>query len=204
MLGLFRKSLPHCDTLFEKFLSPWYPKTNRPKMARPDMSQIAAFKGHPLDLNKIQYLDEHALAQNKKFINETIIQAALEDFQNVIPFDQLDLEVLDAVDKYFDKEKILDLIKVSDPKDFSNPYLVVVCEFGAMLGYLFKQIDGFDWLYSNPYFHSIIVHKETGFGLTVFDWAVKKFSSYGVDDGLAAKFQTAIEIITNYHADSNS
>ena len=30
-----------------------------------------------------------------------------------------------------------------------------------------KQMDGFDWLYSHPYFHSIIVHKDTGFGINL-------------------------------------
>jgi len=61
-----------------------------------------------------------------------------------------------------------------------------------MLGQLFRQIEGFDWLYSHPYFHSIIVHKDTGFGISVFDWAIKKFSEYGVDDGFVDKFHAAI------------
>ncbi|MBK8787545.1 MAG: hypothetical protein IPN43_13875 [Chitinophagaceae bacterium] len=39
---------------------------------------------------------------------------------------------------------------------------------------------------------SIIVHKDTGFGITVFDWAIKKFSEYGVDDGFVEKFNAAI------------
>jgi hypothetical protein len=43
-----------------------------------------------------------------------------------------------------------------------------------MLGHLFKQADGFDWLSSHPYFHLIIAHKNTGLGITVFDWTVKK------------------------------
>ena len=79
------------------------------------------------------------------------------------------------------------------PKDFSNPYVVTVCEFGVLIGHLFNRIDSFDWLYSYPYFHSIIVHKDTGFGITVFDWAIKKFSEYGVDDGYVAKFHAALE-----------
>ena len=62
-----------------------------------------------------------------------------------------------------------------------------------MLGHLFNQMEGFDWLYSHPYFHSIIVHKDTGFGITVFDWAIKKFSEYGVEDGNVAKFHAAID-----------
>ena len=41
----------------------------------------------------------------------------------------------------------------------------------------------------------IIVHKNTGFGITVFDWAVKKFSGYGVDDRYVAKFHAALECV---------
>ena len=66
-----------------------------------------------------------------------------------------------------------------------------------MLGFLFNENEEFGWLYSYPYFHSIVVHKKTGFGITVFDWAVKKFSAYGIDDGFAAKYFAAIESIRN-------
>lgn len=34
-------------------------------------------------------------------------------------------------------------------------------------------------------------------GITVFDWAVKKFSEYGVDDGYVAKFHAAIEEVNS-------
>ncbi len=193
MLGLFKKKLPECDTLFEKFFSPWYQEDERPKMTRPDMYQIAAYEGEPLDFEEMQYLDKEDLEERKDFINKTMVHAALEDFQSIIKSDKLDLNVLDAVDKYYDKAKIASLIKESDPTDFSNPYVVTVCEFGVMLGHLFNQIDGYDWLYSHPYFHSIIVHKDTGFGITVFDWAIKKFSEYGVDDGYVAKFHAALD-----------
>jgi len=97
----------------------------------------------------------------------------------------------DAVDQFYTRQRIAELIKRSDPKDFSNDYLVSVGQFGVLLGKLFEGMTGFGWLYSQPYFNSIIVHTPTGLGITVFDWAVKKFSEYGVDDGLAAKFQAA-------------
>ena len=157
------------------------------------MYQIAAYEGKPLNFDELQYLDTEDLEERKHFINETMVNAALEDFQNIIKSDKLDFTVLAAVDKYYDRAKIAALIKESDPNEFSNPYVVTVCEFGVMLGHLFNQIDGFDWLYSDPYFHSIIVHKDTGFGITVFDWAIKKFSEYGVDDGYVAKFHAALE-----------
>lgn len=118
-------------------------------------------------------------------------EAALGDYQHIISSNELTLDVLEAVDKYYDREKISNLIKRSDPTDFSNDYLIAVCEFGSMLGKLFEEKAGFGWLYPSPYFNSMIVHEETGFGITVFDWAVKKFSEYGWDDGFVRKFYTA-------------
>jgi hypothetical protein len=197
MLGLFNKKLPHCDSLFKKYLSPWYPEDVQPEMTRPDMYIISGFEGQPLNLEEIQYLPNKILQQTKQQIDR-LTQAALEDYQAISESNKLNLNVLDAVDKYYDRKKIAEIIKESDPEDFSNLYLVTICEFGVTLGYLFSQIEGFGWLYSYPYFHSIIVHKETGFGITVFDWAVKKFSEYGVEDGFSAKFHAAVAGIEKY------
>lgn len=194
MFGLFKKKLPHCDALFAEYLSPWYPAKERPKMTRPDMFVISAYEGRPLDLNALQYLREDLLIKTKAQIQK-MATAALGDYQNIVASDRLDLQVLDAVDKFYDKQKIEKIIKNSDPNDFGNDYLISVCEFGAMLGKLFEEIEGYGWLYSDPYFHSIIVHKNTGFGITVFDWAVKKFSEYGFDDGFVAKFHAAVSAV---------
>lgn len=169
MFGLFKKKLPDCDTLFVKYLSPWYDEEERPKMTRPDMYLIAAYEGQRLDLEKIQYLDPEYLEQVKTIINETITKAALADFSNIHNTDNFDFDLLNSVDKHYDRAKIAELIKESDPKDFSNPYLVTVCEFGVLLGQLFNQLEGYGWLYSHPYYHSIIVHKDTGFGIPIFD-----------------------------------
>ena len=202
MFGIFKKKLPHCDDLFKRYLSPWYPEDERPSMTRPDMYVIAGFEGKTLDLEEIQYLPQELLEQTKKQI-EVITDAALQDYQFIFQSDQLTLEVLDAVDKYYDRKHISEIIQESDPKDYANLFLVSVCEFGATLGHLFNDIEGFGWLYSYPYFHSIIVHKETGFGITVFDWGVKKFSESGVDDGFVAKLHAAIEGVEDYKRKNN-
>lgn len=191
MFRLFRKKLPHCDDLFAKYLSPWYPDENHGNMTRPDMYVISGYNGHPIDFDTVQYLSAGQLLKEKNQIAK-MADAALGDYQHILSANELTLDVLDAVDKFYDREKIGKLIKSSDPKDFSNDYLISVCEFGAMLGKLFNDEEEFGWLYSTPYFNSIIVHKNTGFGIPVFDWAVKKFSEYGVDDGFVAKFHAAI------------
>ena len=40
-----------------------------------------------------------------------------------------------------------------------------------------------------------MVNPDTGNAITIFDWAVKKFSSYGIDDGFKKKFLKALEIV---------
>jgi hypothetical protein len=200
MFGLKSKKLPDCDELFMKYLSPWYFDDEKPTGTRPDMYVIAGYEGQPLDMDSLQYLNDEYLNQAKRQIEE-ITDAALQDYKEIINSDKLDFNLLDAVDKHYDRKKIKDIIENSDPADYSNQYLVTVCEFGATIGHLFKESDGYDWLYSHPYFHSIIVHKDTGLAITVFDWAVKKFSEYGVDDGFVAKIHAAREAVDKHRAE---
>jgi hypothetical protein len=190
MFRLFRKKLPHCDELFARYLGPWYPDAYVRNTTRPDMYVISGYKGRPLDLESLQYLPDDRLQIEKDQIGR-MAAAALEDYQSILPSTSFTIELLDAVDRFYDRQRIAELIQRSDPKDFSNDYLVSVGQFGPLLGQLFEGMDGFGWFYSQPYFNSIIVHTPTGFGITVFDWAVKKFSEYGVDDGFAAKLQAA-------------
>ena len=191
MFGLFNNKLPDCNDLFVKYLSPWYPDDEKPVMIRPDVYELDGAEGKPFDMNDIQYLTDEWQITTKEQI-QVITEAALGDFQDIIKSDKLDLRLLDAVDKFYDRKRIAEMIKNSDPTDFSNEYLVTVCELGATIGQLFVEKEGFGWLYSYPYFHSIIVHADTGLGITVFDWAVKKFSEYGVEDGCVDKFNGAL------------
>ena len=186
--------LPHCDKLFKKYLSPWYPDNERPKMTRPDMYVISGYKDKKLDINSIQYLTVEGLEETKK-IFDSMRDSYKQDFQNFMKFENLNLDVIDSVDKAFGKEEVKELIRISNPKSFDNQYLVTICEFGLALGDLFVETGKFEWLYSYPYFHSIVVNPETGNAITVFDWAVKKFSSYGIEDGFKAKFEKSMEII---------
>ena len=190
MLRFFRKKLPHCDELFARYLAPGYPEAYTRNMTRPDMYVISGYEGRPLDLASLQYLPNDRLQTEKDQIGR-MASAALEDYQSIFPSAAFTPDLLDAVDRFYDRQRIGQLIKRSEPKDFSNDYLVSVGQFGVLLGQLFAEMDGFGWLYSQPYFNSIIMHTPTGFGITVFDWAVKKFSEYGVDDGFAAKLQAA-------------
>jgi hypothetical protein len=197
MLGLFN-SLDRSDALFKKFLSRWYPESDRPKTTRPTMFLLPGYDGEPLDLDTKQSLDEKTLLEIKVQLQD-ITDQATTDYQNIIKSSRLDLTVVDAVDKYYDRKKVSRLLKESDAKDINNVYLKNVCQFGAMLGFLLSQNEEFGWVYAQPYFHSIVVHKKAGYAVPVFDWAVTKFSSDGIDEGLAAKYIATVKTIQNQY-----
>lgn len=89
-------------------------------MTRPDMYKIAAYKGQPLNLDDLQYLNGKHLEYQRKHLHETMVNAPLEDFSHITNSGQLDLNTLDLIDKYYNRSKIADLIKESTPSDFSN------------------------------------------------------------------------------------
>lgn len=193
MLGLFKKKLPDCNELFMKYFSPWFPENHKPRVIRPDTYSLATHLRLPLDLEKTDKSGK-LLSKAKNDI-QIMTSAAKRDYQTLVNSEELNLKTLDAVDKFYSSEKIAYIIKQSDPSDYSNMYLISVCEFGCTLGYLFTQKKGYKWLYSFPYFDSLVLHKKTRLGISVFDWAVKKFSDYGVNDGYAAKFHAALDFV---------
>jgi hypothetical protein len=100
----------------------------------PAMEQVLKLKAYSSSTIRLEY--------NKKQL-QSMADAALQDYQHIIKSDKLDLNVLDAVDKYYDRKKIAEIISKSDPTDFSNDYVIEVCEFGATLGLLCNQLDGY-------------------------------------------------------------
>lgn len=158
------------------------------------MYTIAAYEGKVLNIDKIQYLSPGGLEKIKETFS-IMRKSYVGDFSEFVSFKEFNLDIIDVIDKSFGKKEIKELIEKSNPTEFSNPYLVTVCEFGLALGDLFVNTGKFQWLYSYPYFHSIVVNPETGSAITVFDWAVKKFSSYGMNDGYKWKFLKVMELI---------
>ena len=51
------------------------------------------------------------------------------------------------------------------------------------------------WIPSRPYWETSIFDAETGNIIPVFHWAIKKFSTYGIDDGFAAKLQVCVQML---------
>ncbi len=203
MMNIFKRKLPDSEELFLKYIQPWYPENDKPKSTRPDIFPISGFNNESIDFEKLQYLEGELLTDTKQQI-EKLVLAARHDFSDIYESERLDLDYLDKIDRHFNRKKINKIIEVSNPEDFSNEYFVTVCEFGSILGKLLTTVKDFDWLYSYPYFNSIIVHSETGLAIPVFDWAIKKFSEYGVEDGYVKKVNAALQKIKEIYLKNNN
>lgn len=126
---------------------------------------------------------------------ERMKQAAMGDWPKYLTIEMpISLQWVEAFDEYYDQARVRELVARSDPEDFSNQYLVTVCEFGTVLGtVMLSSLPRLQWLPSWPYWETSVFDSQTGNVIPVFHWAIKKFSTYGIDDGFAAKIQHCLQ-----------
>lgn len=191
-------ALPHCDDLFLKFFDPWYDDDDRQRRGfiatLPDLLQDTSFVG----LSQAEASCIPAEAQQEVLRRIAImVDAARHDWPTYLSVQgEFDLQWIEAFDRYYDRERILEVIDRSDPSDFSNDYLVLCCEFGAGLSHVLCQMQPrLVWRLDWPYWDSSLLDPKTGSALPVFHWAIKKLSEYGVDDGFAAKVKVSLQFL---------
>lgn len=89
-----------------------------------------------------------------------------------------------------------DPIARSHPEDFGGDYVVLCCEFGAVLGHVMRaRQPRLFWYLDWPYWESMLLDPQTGTVIPVFHWAIKKMSDYGVDDGFVPKIERCLRIL---------
>ena len=193
-----KMELPHCDDLFLKFFDPWLDDELRKRRVleatRPDMQTIAEWEGlSPEELARIPAAGE---AEVRKQI-QSIVDAATEDWAEFLSLSSpVTLDWVDAFDRYYTRDEIAKVIDRSDPSDYTNEYLILCCELGAVLGQCLIDLNQrLFWLPDYPYWETPVFDPKSGSLINVFSWAVKKMSEYGVDDGLKAKALKCLEII---------
>jgi hypothetical protein len=119
----------------------------------------------------------------------TMIGAARGDWAGYLDVaDVISLEAIHAFDRHWTRKRIAEVIRSSDPVDFSNEYVVLCCELGAVLGEVMRMVrPEMVWLYDWPYWESGLWDEASGSRVNAFHWAMKKMSAYGAEDGLRPK-----------------
>jgi len=190
--------LPHCDDLYLKFLDPWCSQSDRVRRrwpaTRPDVLEVDNLSHETKDtLAVLQAKDQSDVARQI----DKMLDACREDWPRYLNvYGEFDERWIAAFDDHYDRDRIEAVIARSDPADFSNDYLVLVCEFGAALGYVLRErAPRLIWRHDWPYWESTLVDLRSGSLIPPFHWAVKKFSEYGVDDGFSAKIDMCVSLL---------
>ena len=186
-----------CDTLFRHFFVPWYrlpPGVAAPRIVKGDIELYSDAAGQSAtDAWQVHRDRQRRLAEQVA----EMADAARADWPTYLKVDDVvSVEAIDAFDCHWTRPRIAEVIRSSDSSDFANEYLVLCCELGAVLGEVMRlALPSLEWLYSDPYWESSLWYAPTGGRIPPFHWAIKKMSSYGVDDGLRPKLLAGVESV---------
>ncbi len=191
--------IPHCDELVQRFLDRWADERSLKRRgfqgSRPDMMRNGAYVG--CTEAEASPLAEDTQAKIREQI-AVMTKAAQTDWPRYLDVSgEIDIGWVAKFDQYYDRKRVAEVIARSDEKDFSNDYLVICCEFGAVLGRVCQsRLPRLIWHLEWPYWESAILDPITGYLVPVFHWAVGKMSDYSVDDGYVGKLDTCLGILT--------
>jgi hypothetical protein len=168
--------LPNSETLYGHFFSGWIPPEDpRQSHLRSDLEQIELDPGEHIRV--LSPLSGEGREQIDVQLARTT-QAALADIPRLLKVSgEPTLEWLDELEAYLSPEKIQELLRNSNPDKMDNPYFVLCCETGALIGHLLqKQWPQLKWLGDFPYFESSLFDLNAKAMFPVFHWAIKTMS----------------------------
>lgn len=183
------EKLPDGDEIFETYFAPWYEADDieRRELAgvRPDLEEGLPVGELVGEMSPLYPDDQQEVAEQIRVMAE----AAAEDWPELLGVEGLlSLELVDAFDRHFNRAEVAEVIADADPEDYGSDLVVLCCELGSVLGEaLRREAPELEWLYDWPYWESSLYDSRRGYRINVFDWAFKKFSEDGVEDGLRDK-----------------
>lgn len=189
--------LPDADEVYSLFFDRWYDNDDRKRKGfthtRPDM---AACYRPGLDSSEISRLTAKSQTEVIRRI-QRMLDAAQADWPSYLPVaNEVSEHWIEAFDDFYDAKHVASVINRSAPDDFSNDLVVAVCQFGAVLGHMLLQFQPrLRWIPEWPYWESSLYDPVSGNVIPPFHWAMKKFSSYGIDDGFVRKVQMCLHVL---------
>ncbi|MEW4452052.1 hypothetical protein AB1L30_05140 [Bremerella sp. JC817] len=192
-------NLPDCDDLFQRFFAPWYSEVDLAsrgfEATRPDLLCYGDHIGRPAA--ELSRLHPDAQAGVIQHLSVAMTDAAIGDFGKLVGLEPpLSGRWIQAIDQYYDEQHIAELIAESDPTDDANSYLITCIELGTLIAKMLQaMVPDLEWWAESPYWESSLWHPATGHMIPPTHWAIKKFSGYGWDDGLAPKIFAAVQAL---------
>lgn len=137
------------------------------------------------------------LRNHAAYAISSMLEAARMDWPGYLPVSgDIDLGWVRAFDEKYDARYLSALLQRADAASFGNELIIACCEFGAVLGQVLQSMrPSLIWAYDFPYWDSWLYSSEKGLMINVFSWSMKKFSSYGVNDGYGDKLIAAANMV---------
>lgn len=184
------------DDLYRTYFVPWYPP-ERPSpfgQVLPDLEEIELEPGQHIDI--VHPLDPPLRDLAKEKV-DGMYAAFEQDAQRLLKReDPVGLPWVEAIDAWLTPERCKQLLEQSEPHNFSNPYLVLCCEFGAGIGEVIRSLrPGTQWIHDWPYWDSWIFDLNSKAKCNVFHWVIKRFHEEGAKESLADKVGAAVRFM---------
>lgn len=189
-------SLPDCDPLFMKYFDRWYEADDRTRKGFDATCPDVLSHKFKVGVTPSQICVWDAETQRKISAQiDRMADCAIADWRKDYGIENaVSIEGLEAFDLFFDAPTLLACLERSDPKDYSNEYVVICCELGAVLGKVLRTLrPDYEWVWDMPYWESFLYDPKTTDVFKVFHWAIKRLSGYGLEDGLVPKLEFAAQ-----------
>jgi len=185
------------NELFTKHLLPAYPRGWIGTVKGDLVTAVAKNHETALAMSPIKDADQ------RETIRQQIIRmrdVGLEEMQSDqgLVFARLD-EAIEKIDHWYDRARIDALIEgdpTPDESGISDVFIRTV-EIAAILGSHLIELDpSIEWCPVIPYWESPLFHSKSGTLVNVYHWSIKRFTDYGIDDGLIGKCQACIGVLS--------
>jgi hypothetical protein len=190
-------TLPDADEIFAHFFDRWYDAGDRERKGVPHTRPDLARRFRPgLKAAELSPFNDETQREILERI-QIMLGTATSDWPRYLDVKgEISDAWVDAFDRHHDAKRVAEMLSESDPADYSNDLLVLVCQFGAVIGAVLRQhLPRLEWIPEWPYWESFLYDPWSGHEIPPFHWAIKKFSSYGIDDGFAAKIGMCVNLL---------
>lgn len=189
-------ALRRADELYDRYFGPWY-MPERPQLhpgTRPDIEEVLLEPGQHIGV--LQPLDPEQRQMPREKV-QGMLGAFLQDGERLLKQKPpLTRDWIAAIDTWATKENVGAILAKSEPMNFSNPYLILCCEFGAGVGDVICQArPTAQWIYDWPYWDSAVFDLNRKIRFPVFHWVVKRMTELGSAESLADKVDAALAFL---------
>lgn len=171
------------EELFREFFWRWYKPLEREVRGRETLGDDV----EPLRSEGASRLPEYVRGNVLRQLSRMVDAARQDQARFLPPNEALGFEWLRGFEEHYSVREVQNLAVAVEPEQSTNDFVVLVCELGAVVGWLLSQAEGLEWVPEAPYWESYLVDREREVVIRPFVAALRFMStsrSYALGDWL--------------------